>query len=123
MGSEESERESDYDDDVPQAGIAEVLRALPLCDELYLGMQAMNIDVVDQFLEAQESRLLTEYMEDERTPFPTVMFVSALSQMWVFALYEFLRTWRQRARDLLRWGKEVRAAPDPEREALLNSAP
>jgi hypothetical protein len=26
--------------------------------------------------------------------------LSALSQMWIFALYEFLRTWRQRAEQL-----------------------
>jgi hypothetical protein len=101
----------DDSDDVPDVGIAEVLRKLPLCDELYLGMHAMNLDVVDQFLEQQEARLLTEYMETERTPFPTVMFVSALSQMWMFALYELLRTWRQRARDVLRWAKEIRSHP------------
>jgi hypothetical protein len=121
MASDDHEIGLDDGDDVPQGGLAEALRKLPLCDELYLGMQAMNLDLVDQFLEAQEARLLAEYMEDERTHFPTVMFVSALSQMWVFALYELLRTWRQRARDLLRSGEEVRAAPAAERHARLKA--
>jgi hypothetical protein len=31
------------------------------------------------------------------------MFVSAQSQMWIFALYELLRTWRQRIRTLRSW--------------------
>jgi hypothetical protein len=106
-------------DNVPEIGIEEALRSLPLCDELYLGMQAMNLNIVDGFLKQQEARLLTEYMETERTPLPIAMFVSALSQMWIFALYEFLRTWRQRARDILRWAKEFRAAPVEEREARL----
>ena len=30
------------------------------------------------------------------------MFLSALSQMWIFAAYEALRTWRQRAREVLK---------------------
>ena len=79
---------------VPQVEIAEALRTLPLCDEPYLGMQVMNLGVVDGFLENQEARLLAEYMETERTPLQIGVFVSALSQMWIFALYELLRTWR-----------------------------
>jgi hypothetical protein len=117
--AEEPELSSDYGDGVQDVGIADALRTLPLCDEVYLGMQAMNLDIIDQFIESQESRLLEEYMEKERTPLPTAMFVSALSQMWVFALYEFLRTWRQRTRELLQWGKVLRAAPASERKALL----
>ena len=30
---------------------------------------------------------------------PKTVFVSAQSQMWIFAAYELLRTWRQRAKD------------------------
>ena len=33
------------------------------------------------------------------------MFLSAQSQMWIFATYELLRTWRQRAKDILKWTK------------------
>jgi hypothetical protein len=107
-------------DDVPKVGIWKLLRELPLCDD-FLGMQALNLEVVDRFLDAQESELLAEYMEEERTPFPAVVFVSALSQMWVFALYEFLRTWRQRARSVLRWAKEFQSTPVQARASRLES--
>jgi hypothetical protein len=90
-----------------------------LCDELYLGMQALNIAIVDESLEAQESRLLGEYIEQERTPVMTAMFVSAQSQMWVFALYEFLRTWRQRVSDLLTWADKLEQVPEGDRPATI----
>jgi hypothetical protein len=111
--------ERDDENEVLQARIAYVLRELPLCDEPYLGMQTLNLDVVDAFLEEQEGRMLSEYMEEERTPLPTAVFVSALSQMWVFALYEFLRTWRQRARNVLQWAEEIQALPVKDRPARL----
>jgi hypothetical protein len=106
-------------ENVNDVNIWQALRRLPLCDELYLGMQAMNLAVVGNFLEHQEARLLSEYMETERTPLETTVFVSALSQMWVFALYELLRTWRQRVREVLRWAKDIQAAPAKERKGRL----
>ena len=51
-----------------------------------------------------------EYIDIERTPSDTAMFVSAQSQMWIFALYELLRTWRSRTRKLIKW-KENGAIP------------
>ena len=36
-------------------------------------------------------------------PILAALFVSAQSQMWLFAAYELLRTWRQRCRDMLKW--------------------
>ncbi len=95
----------------------EVLRGLPLLDEVFLGMQAMNVDVVDAYLEELEARLLQEYIERDRTPVQSPLFVSALSQMWVFAVYELLRTWRHRVHDVLRWAEELAALGDDEREA------
>src|SRR5688500_9927863 len=86
-----------------QAELHNVLRELPLLDEVFLGMQALNIHLVDGYLEQLEAELLQEYIERERTPTESALFVSALSQMWVFATYELLRTWRQRVRDVLRW--------------------
>jgi hypothetical protein len=47
--------------------------------------------------------------------------VSALSQMWVFALYELLRTWRQRATEVMRWGEELRAVAEGERRARVEA--
>jgi hypothetical protein len=101
---------ADDREDTTKVSIWKLLRRLPLCDH-YLGMQALNLNIVDNFLERQEAQLLAEYMEDERTPFPAVLFVSALSQMWVFALYEFLRTWRERAENILRWAREFQSTP------------
>jgi hypothetical protein len=109
----------DIDDDIPNIGIADVLRSLPLCDELYVGMQAMNLGVVDGFLEQEEARLVSEYMRDDAMPWPRFILVSALSEMWIFALYEFLRTWRQRSRDVVEWAKSFQGTPANERDARL----
>lgn len=102
-----------------KARLNEVLRALPLFDELFLGMQALNVDVVDDYLEEQEAQLLLDYVETERTPIQAALFVSALSQMWVFAVYELLRTWRQRAYEILRWAKTLEALDGDERQAAV----
>jgi hypothetical protein len=45
--------------------------------------------------------------------------VAALSQLWIFGLYELLRTWRQRASSILRWAKELASVAHQEREARL----
>jgi hypothetical protein len=74
---------------------------IPLADELWLGMQFRNLAIIDQtFLRPLENDALRECLQRERTPTEFVMPLSALSQMWVFAVYEVLRTWRQRAREL-----------------------
>lgn len=75
---------------------------LPLFDDLFLSMQGQNVMLVDFYLRDLERDLLRELIEIERTPVPDTLFVSALSQMWIFAVYELLRTWRQRVRDLKR---------------------
>lgn len=88
--------------------LAEALQSLPLLeDNMYLRMQALNLGVVDKLLEGLERQLLSEYIEQESTPIPTAMLVSATSQLWVFGVYELLRTWRQRARQVLRFAEEV----------------
>jgi hypothetical protein len=101
------------------AQLHEVLRDLPLLDEVFLGMQALSVHVVDGYLEQLEEDLLAEYIELERTPTASALFVSALSQMWVFATYELLRTWRQRVRDVLGWADRLAAVADHEREAAV----
>ncbi len=84
---------------------------LPLFDNLYLSMQGQNVMLVDVYLRDREKALLAEYHQRERTPIPDVLFVSALSQMWIFGTYELLRTWRQFIRDLKKAGA---ALPDEE---------
>lgn len=73
---------------------------LPLFEDLFLSMQGQNVMLVDFYLRDLERSLIRRYIEIDRTPFPETLIVSALSQMWIFALYELLRTWRQRVRDL-----------------------
>ena len=113
------EEREEYVEHSPPIRIYEALRTLPLFDELYLGMQAMNIDLVDGFLVDWESRLLSEYMGTERTPIPTMKFVSAISELWIFGLYELLRTWRQRAQEVLDFAETLRDLRGAEREERI----
>ncbi len=65
--------------------------------------QAFNVALVDKFIMDLELKLLRQQFEEERTPVPEAAFVSAQSQMWIFATYEVMRTWRQRAKDMIKW--------------------
>jgi hypothetical protein len=73
-----------------------------LGDDPYTHMQAFNLSVVDEFIMALEYETLRKYMEEERTPLPEAIFLSAQSQMWIFGVYELLRTWRERAKDVIK---------------------
>lgn len=93
---------------------------IPLCDDLWLGMQARNIAMVDiSVIRPIEGQALTAYMERERTPVDILLPLSALSQMLVFSLYEFLRTWRQRAKEIIRIAERYQSLPEGERDAFL----
>ncbi len=73
------------------------LKQLPFFkDDPYLGMQAMNVGVVDSVITEYEYALLREWFEIEKTPTESAMAVSAMSQMWIYGLYEVLRMWRDR---------------------------
>lgn len=98
-------------DEIDWSRLLTVFRRLVLFDDMFLNMQAMNVAIVDSFITDQEYALLREYIAKERTPTQQAMFVSALSQMWLFALYELLRTWRGRIRTLRKW-KENGAVPE-----------
>jgi hypothetical protein len=63
---------------------------------VYLNMQGMNIYLTDPVITKWEYDLLDEYMEIERTPTENALMVSAFSQMWIFQVYELLRTLRQK---------------------------
>lgn len=95
-------------------------RSIPLCDDLWLGMQAQNIALVDlAIIRDIESSALEAYLERERTPTDILMPLSALSQMWVFSLYEFLRTWRQRAGALMKIADAHLVLADSDRPQFL----
>ena len=79
---------------------------LPLFgDDPFLSMQALNLDMVDAWLAPLEEELLRKLVREDRTPALEALFVSAQSQMWIFAAYELLRAWRQRARDVCKWAR------------------
>jgi hypothetical protein len=93
--------------------------AIPLCDDLWLGMQLRNIAVVDlSILRPMEAEMLELYYEHERTP-PEIMVLSGISQMWVFSLYEFLRTWRQKAKHIIKVADEYETVHPRKREKFL----
>lgn len=94
---------------------------IPLCDDLWLGMQARNIAIVDfAIIRDIETEALEAYLERERTPSDILLPLSALSQMWVFSLYEFLRTWRQRATEILKIADMYLSLPAEKKGDFLN---
>lgn len=111
----------EYDEDETPEPLHKVLRKLPLFDNLYMNMQAMNIGVTDLQLFDMEEDLLDIYIDRERTPVPETIVVSAWSQMWIFAVYELLRTWRAQARALVEYGEELKNATAGERSALVEA--
>lgn len=98
--------------------LAWALQSVPLFDDLFLSMQALNLGMVHEFLLEIEGDLLRELLELERTP-PNAIFVSAISQLWVFGLYELLRTWRQRADEVLVFATKVSRTSGSNRRKLL----
>lgn len=72
-------------------------------DDPTLRMQAFNLALVDEFVTGLEYDVLKKLIDEEATPIPEATFLSAQSQMWIFAAYELMRTWRQRANDIIKW--------------------
>ena len=104
--------EEDFRDDGPRYGdlselggmeIPTALQGLTLFRDTYLGMQAFNLAIVDGFLNSLEQQVLRRLFDEDRTPLDDAMFLNAQSQMWIFAAYEVMRTWRQRAKDVIKW--------------------
>jgi hypothetical protein len=108
-----SDEERSRNEQMQVISMSDLMWKLPLFDNLFLSMQGQNIMLVDFHIRDLETDLLRTYMDRERTPIPETRFVSALSQMWIFAAYELLRTWRQFIRELK---KEV-GQPSPEEAA------
>jgi hypothetical protein len=95
---------------------------IPMSDDVYLGLQAQNIARVEMnVMRVWESQALDEQQEDPGSyQGPKYRELMALSQMWVFGLYEFLRTWRQRARLLMLFEQKYsELATQEERDAYL----
>lgn len=76
------------------------LRSLEMFDDPFLSTQAFNIGIVDEYLTRLEFDVLEACFQDEYDK--TGQFLlNAQTQMWLFAVYELLRTWRQRCRETL----------------------
>lgn len=93
-------------DAVHPAALAAALRGLELFgDDPYLSMQATNLGMVDVFCSGLEDDLRHLNAVQDGTPVLEAAFLSAQSQMWMFAVYEALRTWRERARKVIAWAQ------------------
>lgn len=93
-------------EDIEPSALARSLCSLPILgDDVYLRMQAYNVSAVDHFLIGMEREALARYFHDDRVPPDLLQLLSALTQMWIFSAYELLRTWRSRARDIIKWAE------------------
>jgi hypothetical protein len=91
-------------DEIPQSDLRDALFSLTLfVSDPNLKSQAFNIALIDEFVMKLETNLLRRQFHEERTPIAEAIFVSAQSQMWIFAAYELMRTWKQRATDIVKW--------------------
>lgn len=93
-------------DEIEFSILANEFRFLPFYrDDLFLGMQVMNIGITDPVITEYEYQLLATFIEIEKTPLYEAMTVGAFSQMWIYALYEVLRLWRDRRFDFIKLHK------------------
>lgn len=83
--------------------LPDALRSLTMFGNTYMVMQATNLGIVDQFIMQIEDQVHDRFLREDRTPLDDAMFLNAQSQMWIFALYELLRTWRQLASNIIKW--------------------
>jgi hypothetical protein len=107
----EDDLDHDFDEGVPEYADPATISAwaLPeaLCrlrflgDDMFLRMQTTNIGVVDQFIMRLETEALSKLYDEGGRDMELGVFLSAQSQMWIFAIDELLRTWRERARAAL----------------------
>jgi hypothetical protein len=114
------------DDDIPPPeqfpDLFDALRELPhMFDNLYLQMQCRNISITDQALNPMEEQLLFRRIDLDHTPLPEAFLLSAWSQMWVFAFFELMRTWKVLVDDNLKFARAiVRAKTRDARQAVID---
>lgn len=103
-------------------GFTEALQSLGMLKEdVFLGMQALNLGLVNELIVDIEDQMVREYLASDSTPMPTAMMASALSQLWIFGLYELLRTWRQRVRQVIRFTCELDLLNKNDREERISA--
>ncbi|MGH0002817.1 hypothetical protein ACQU0X_22305 [Pseudovibrio ascidiaceicola] len=93
--------------------------------DIHLSLQVSNLTVVDQFIMSIEHQTLHDFVETEGTP-TIAMFLNAQSQMWIFAAYELLRTWRALAKETIKLaengGLELKADSLEKDQGFLNGS-
>ncbi|MBX4159016.1 hypothetical protein K4A07_17990, partial [Lactiplantibacillus plantarum] len=67
----------------------------------YLAMQASQLCLVDNSLNALEEEIMRDQFDDE-PPRGKIALLGALSPMWIYAAYELQRTWRQRCEEVIK---------------------
>lgn len=86
--------------------LADALCRLPMLgDDLFLRMQAYNLSSVDHMIMGMEQEALRQSFRDDRISPDLLQLLSALTQMWIFASYELLRTWRSRIKQIIKWAE------------------
>lgn len=96
----EYQRAEDID---PHELLAGLNRLELFAGDANLQMQAFNLSVIDEFATKLEYKLVAKLFAQESTPLPEASFLLAQSQMWIFAAYELMRTWRQNAKNVIKW--------------------
>ena len=89
--------------EIPPHGLHEALTSLTFFDDTSLRTQAFNLGVVDEFITGLEISMLRDQFAEKPTDMAAGVFLLAQSQMWIFAAYELMRTWRQRASEIVKW--------------------
>lgn len=109
MTSEDDTRDNDTASgyrrlqEIDSTGLRTALVSLYLLgDDPYMRIQASNLSIIDHFITNLEYDALSKFVAHEFLPVPEIAFLSAQSQMWIFAVYELLRAWRERAKDVLK---------------------
>ncbi|UXA57870.1 hypothetical protein M0D47_03085 [Xanthomonas prunicola] len=74
-----------------------------LGDDLAMRSQAFNLAMVDKFIMGLEMNYLRSRFTEELPREPgSAVFLSAQTEMWIFAAYELMRSWRERAKLAIR---------------------
>lgn len=91
-------------EEIDPHGLLAGLNKLELfADDTNMQLQAFSLSVIDEFATKLEYEVLAKLFEQETTPIQEASFLLAQSQMWIFAAYELMRTWRQRAKNVIKW--------------------
>jgi hypothetical protein len=117
----DDEPEDDFSEtDVPKAfSVISWFMTIPLCDDVWLGMQAQHIAAVEIAIIRPLELHTAQRIFNEEAYGDVMMALNGVSQMWLFALYEFWRTWRQRATQLLQLADQYAKTKPVKQKAFL----